>query len=360
MQWTLSPWLGPAAALALVIQPVACARAEAAPQRAISARAPVEVMTADVVERKFPKSLILTGSLAPNQSSRVATNRAGKVVKTYVERGTVVQQGDVLARLDADDAALVAAEARASAENARTQDRQAQLDCERAEQLFARNVISRAAYDQAKTGCDAASTSVEAAQARALLASRNVTDSVIRAPFAGQVVERFVSVGEYVAPGTPIARIIQVDPMRIELSVPETASGELSVRQRLDFSVAALPGERFEAKVRYIAPAIEGRSRNLTIEAVLDQPDPRLKPGMFVTTRLVIGQERALAVPASAVRGDAQSARAWVKLGHHLEERVIALGQRDGGVVAVKSGLARGERVVADPSPDQYDGQAVL
>ena len=81
---------------------------------------------------------------------------------------------------------------------------------------------------------------------------------------------------------------------------------------------------------------------------------------MFVTTRLVIGQERALAVPASAVRGDAQSARAWVKIGNHLEERVIALGQRDGSVVAVKSGLARGEQVVADPSPDQYDGQAVL
>jgi membrane fusion protein (multidrug efflux system) len=315
--------------------------------------------TVDVSERVFPKTLLLTGSLEPNQSSNVASEGAGKVVKTFLERGSRVKKGEVIARLDASAAALAAAEASASAQTSKTQARHAKLECERAEKLFAERVISRAEYDQAKASCDSAGSSASAANARAARASKEVSDAVIRAPFSGVVMERFVSVGEYVMPGTKIARIVEVDPMRIELGVPEIASGKIAQDQTLRFEVASLPGRALSAKVRYVGPALEDRSRNLTVEAIVDHPDTALLPGMFATTRVAVGTERALAIPESAVGGDSSSPRVFVVSSDRIEERVVSLGEHDAGQVEVNKGLANGERVVNRPGADLRDGIAL-
>jgi len=313
--------------------------------------------TVEVVERSFPKNLVLTGSLAPNQSSSVAADAPGKVIETLVERGTLVKRGQLLVRLDASEAALGRAEAEAGVDAARTQEHSASLECERAERLFANEVISRAAYEKAKAGCDGAGSNLTAASVRASRASKRLGDSLIRAPFSGVVVERFVSVGEYVAPGSRIARIIQVDPMRVELSVPEVLSGAVSQGQTVSFTVASLPEEHFPATIRFVGPAVEDHSRNLTVEAVIDRPDPRLRPGMFATTRLVVGKEKALAIPERAVGGDRSSPRAWVvSADDRIEERVLSLGDQDATVVMVKKGLARGERIVVQPGSKLHDG----
>jgi membrane fusion protein, multidrug efflux system len=349
-----------ATAVALAALAVACASAEAAPKA--TSEKTIEratLTTADVVERSFPKTLLLTGSLVPNQSASVAADGAGKVVETFVERGTTVKRGQILARLDASEAALAQAEARAGVDAAHTREQNARLECERAEQLLAREVISRAAYDQAKANCDGADSGLDLARVHASRAAKKIGDSLIRAPFSGVVVERFVSTGEYVLPGSRVARIIQVDPMRVELSAPEVLSGRLGPGQSVSFTVASLPEESFAATLRYVAPAVEDRSRNLTVEALIDRPDPRLRPGMFATTRLVIGRENALAIPERAIGGDRSSPRAWVLSGDRIEERVLSLGEKDGTMTMVKKGLASGERIVVGPSAGLQDGLRV-
>jgi membrane fusion protein (multidrug efflux system) len=347
-------------AVALAALTVACARAEAAPkpnpEKTVDRAG---LTTTDVVERSFPKTLLLTGSLAPNQSASVAADGGGKVVETFVERGTTVKRGQILARLDASEAALAKAEAQAGVDAAHTREQNARLECERAEQLLAKEAISRAAYDQAKANCDGADSNLDLARVHASRAAKRVGDSLVRAPFSGVVVERFVSTGEYVLPGSRVARIIQVDPMRVELSAPEVLSAALAPGQSVSFTVASLPAETFVATVRYIAPAVEDRSRNLTVEALIDRPDPRLRPGMFATTRLVIAREKALAVPERAIGGDRSSPRAWVLSGDRIEERVLSLGERDDTMTMVKKGLAAGERVVVGPSPVLQDGLRV-
>jgi membrane fusion protein, multidrug efflux system len=349
-----------ATAVALAALAIACTRAEAAPR--VNPEQTVDrasLSTAEVVERWFPKTLLLTGSLMPNNSASIAADGAGKVVETFIERGTTVKRGQILARLDASEAALTVAEADAGIDAARSREQNARLECERAEQLLARQVISQAAYDQAKAGCDGADSGLNLAKVHASRAAKQLGDSVIRAPFAGVVVERFVSTGEYVMPGARVARIIQVDPMRVELSVPEVLSGKLTPGQNVNFTVASLPEESFAAIVRYVAPAVEDRSRNLTVEALIEHSDPRLRPGMFATTRLVIGRERALAVPERAIGGDRSSPRAWVLSGDRLEERVLSLGDADGAVTPVKKGLASGEQVVVAPNAGLVDGLRV-
>lgn len=348
--WSLYIALGAAA--------VACARAEAAPSREDGSPA-VRVTTATVTERKLPKSALLTGSLEAHASSDVAAEGAGKVIFAKVERGDQVKKGTILARLDASEAALAAAEAGAAADAARTQETHARLECERSKRLAEQNVISRAEWDRVRAGCDTATSSRSAAQARAARARRQVADSVVRAPFDGVVVERFVDVGEFVAPGTRIARIVQSDPIRVQLSLPETLVGQVHTGQKIDFSVAILPDEEFSATVRYISPALEERDRSLTLEAVLNGTDARLKPGMFVTAKVAVGAEQSLAVPRSALVTDGATPRLFVVREKQLEVRVVSIGQRDGEWVAVNKGIAGGESVVVQPAADLRDGMRV-
>jgi membrane fusion protein (multidrug efflux system) len=338
----------------------ACKQVAASERTADTADASkVHVTDAAVAERAFPKVLRLTGSLTAHQASNVATDAAGRVLETLVERGSVVEKGAILARLDASDAALAAREAAAAADTASTSNDRARADCDRADKLVSSGAISRAEYDQVRAGCATASSSLDGARARAARAKKHLGDTVIRAPFSGVVAERFVSVGEYVGPGTRIARIVQADPLRVEFAVPEAATGQLAVGQKRTFSVAALPAERFGATVRFVGPAIEAQTRNLLVEAVVDVADERLKPGGFVSTRLVLGEQRLPAVPEGALREDGSGARVFVVADGVLQERLVTLGERDGGFAAVLKGVAPGEHVVTDPSADLRDGVKV-
>ncbi|MBK8996700.1 MAG: efflux RND transporter periplasmic adaptor subunit [Myxococcales bacterium] len=345
-------------ALALLLSAVACARAEAAPSAGESPEA-VAVTTTLVTEQSFAKTTLLSGSLLANQRAEIAADTAGKVLKTYVERGDVVAKGALLARLDSRENAMHAAEASAAAEAALTQEQHQKLECQRSEKLLAQKVISRAEHDRQRASCDSSAAATRAAKARAARAGKEVGDSSIRAPFAGIVVERSVAAGELVVPGRRIAVLVQRDPLRVELAVPEAAVTKIGKGQAVWFSVAPLPAERFRAEVRYVGPVLDQKSRNLIVEALVESDDARLLPGMFATARLPVGEQRWASIPATAVTGRSESPRVFVVQNGKLQERLVQLGERDGDRVAVLKGLARGERIVAAPVPGLADGTRV-
>lgn len=350
--------LGGLALVSMLALVSACARAEAAPAPSAS-QEPVAVTTTEVTEQSFPKTTLLSGSLIASQRAEVAADTAGKVLQTFVERGDVVKKGALLAKLDARENAMSAAEASAAAEAARTQELHAKLECERSEKLLAQKVISRAEYDRQKASCDSSAASTRAARARAARAGKEVGDASIRAPFAGIVVERSVATGEFVVPGRRIAVLVQRDPLRVELAVPEAAVAKIAKDQELAFSVAPLPNERFKARVRYVGPVLEEKSRNLVVEALVESEDARLLPGMFATARLPVGEQRWASIPVGAVTGETGSPRVFVVSEGVVQERVVQLGESAGDRVAVLKGLKKGERVVVKPEPGLADGARV-
>jgi membrane fusion protein (multidrug efflux system) len=337
---------------------IACARAEAAPAPTPT-ETPISVDSSDVTERSMPRTLLLTGTLIAHEQSAVASDTSGKVVKTFVERGDIVKKGQVLAKLDASESSMNAAEAGASAKAADAQAKNARIECDRAERLIAERAISRSEYDRMKASCESNTASSSAAWARASRAQKEVADAIIRAPFSGVVAERFVSVGEFVNPGSKIATVVQRNPMRLELDVPEAASLKLSVGQKLGFSVAPVANESFEAKVKFVGPVLDEKSRNLRVEAIIEKDDERLKPGMFVTTRLAIGKENMLVIPSSAITGTDSVHRVFVIHEGRIQERVVQTGEREGKLISISKGLAKGERVVTKPNAQLRDGIAV-
>lgn len=335
-----------------------CQRSDAAPG-AVVQEPPIRVVTALASERVVPEYLTLTGSLLADKESDIAADANGRVLTTKVERGQAVKQGELLATLDASAAALNARAAAAQEQFAKTQASQAKVECERSKRLFDSGAISRAEFDRSMTQCTGSEWSVAAAAAQHGSAAKVVRDSAIRAPFSGVIGERYVNVGQYVQPNTAVVSLYSIDPLRLELSVPEANVGLIRQDLPLTFRVSAYGDEGFTGKVRFISPHVRQASRDLVVEALVPNAEGRLRPGMFAIVRLEVGQKPGVVVPLNAVRKDLEPPRAYAVVAGQIEERVLQLGEVLGDVVAVGSGAKVGDAFVVDPPKTIHDGQRV-
>ena len=345
----------PALILAAVL--AACARTRAvsnSPQTAAAVQlATVVVTTAPVAE-----TLALTGTLRAPQDSEVAASASGQVVRTFVERGDRLARGRPLVELDLRVSTLAADEARANLEAARAEQVFAEKDCARNQRLFDKGAITVQELDRANADCRTKGESVRASASRLRKASEYLADAVVRAPFAGIVSERYVNVGEWVQAGAKVAHVVQIDPLRLELTVAEANVGAVHAGLTVDFEVAALPGRTFQGTVAYVAPSVRTSTRDLVFEAVVKNPDGVLKPGMFASARLTLGTVQLAAVPRAALRKDGETMRAFVVRDGRVEERVVEAATTLGARVAVRAGLVTGDRVVAQAA-NVSDGTAV-
>lgn len=358
---------------------------------------PVAVAAATVESRAIERYLRVTGSLAADEQAEVSAETAGRVVETPVERGSSVAAGTVLVRISAAETSAQLQEAEANAAQiearlglaaGRTFDPErvpdvrtakasvdlAEAEFRRIESLLEQKVVSRSEYDQRRAQVDSARQqyqaarnaaeqsyrALEAARARVALARKSVADTTVRAPFAGLVAERVVSIGDYVTRGTRVATVVRIDPMRVELTVPEQAVSLVKVGQPVRLTVDAYPGEEFTASVRFVSPSLAERQRALTVEAVAPNRDGRLKPGLFATASIQQPQGApALLVPANAVETVAGTSRLYVLTGDKVEERIVTTGQTAGDRLEITSGVAEGDVVALDPRGRLADGMPV-
>ena len=346
-------------ACALILSSSACHRADGAPLPVAKEEPPVRVTTAVASERPVPEYLTLTGSLLADKESDIAADANGKVLSTKVERGQSVKQGELLATLDASAAALSARAALAQEQFAKTQAEQAKTECDRSKQLFDSGAISKAEYDRAVSQCTGTQWSVAAAAAQHGSAAKMVGDSAIRAPFSGVVGQRYVSVGQYVQPSTRVVSLYAIDPLRLELSVPEANVALIRADLPVEFRVSAYGEQLFVGKVRFISPNVRQQSRDLVVEAVVPNGDGKLRPGMFATVRLKVGEKPSVVAPLTTVRKDLDPPRTYAVLGGQIEERVVQLGEELDGQVAIVSGVKVGDALVVNPPKTMHDGQRV-
>jgi RND family efflux transporter MFP subunit len=384
-------------ALCVALIATACTRAtgeSAAPAEA--AAVPVTLTTA--VEQPVTRFIRVSGTLTAEEDAEVAAEIAGRVVATPVERGTRVSSGSDLVRIAAVEAEAQAREAQANAAqiearlgiangapfdaervpevaNASATHALAQSDFERVKMLFEKQLLSQSEFDQrraqvesaarqydvARNGAEQQYQSLLAARARTAVAQKAVADTVVRAPFSGVVGERFVSVGDYVTRGTKVASVMRIDPLRVELTVPEQYVSAVAVGSPVTFEVDAYPGETFTGQVRYVSPSVKTETRALMLEAAVPNPSSRLKPGFFATARIAQATKLpGLLVPAAAVRTVAGTARVFVVAGDRAEERVVMTGQVVGDEIEIASGLKAGERIVTTGLDQMVDGVRVV
>ena len=192
------------------------------------------------------------------------------------------------------------------------------------------------------------------------LAKKALADTVVKAPFAGVVGERLVSVGDYVQRGTKVASVMRTNPLRVQLTVPEQYSTGIAVGRSVSFEVDASPGQKFTGQVRYVSPALEANSRTLVVEAVVPNDSGALKPGAFATALIEqANQSPAILTPVNAVRTVAGTSRVFVVTGGKVEERIVTVGQQVGDLIEITSGLKTGETVATSNVTQLADGVPV-
>ncbi|MBL9037838.1 MAG: efflux RND transporter periplasmic adaptor subunit [Archangium sp.] len=324
------------------------------------AAAPVKVETGTVQTIPVSQYLTLTGSVVADQQSEMAANVSGRVIATYVERGQVVKRGQAIALVDAQGAAFSASAAGSQAKAAEAQLALAMTDCERADRLFKEGAIAKSEYDRLKTSCSAQVFSAEAAKSNAGLASKLADDTLIRAPFDGVVGERYINVGEYVQPPTRVASLYAVNPVRVQISVPESSVGAVQQGQTVEVTVGAFENRVFVGKVRFVAPNLRPSTRDLLVEAVVPNADGALKPGMFATTRLVTGESPQATVPVDAIVADGTTKRLFLAKDNKAIELVVQTGSEKDGRVAVIDSLQPTDIIIVKPPSTLRDGAAIL
>ena len=387
------------AALLIAIVLAACGKSEDKPPKAAAsaAVAPVTVVSAVAKERTSPRVLEVTGTLVPDAQADVAAETSGRVMAVAIERGTSLAAGTVIARLDDRDATnqlreAEAAEAQAVAKVGLTPGRafdaadnvevkKVRLAMERLEkeyQRYARLVdegaVSRSEaesrqveYLTAKEEYAAAvQRAREAYQAlltqrvRVQVARKGLDDVVIRAPFEGLVAEKYVSVGQFLQKGARVATLVRVDPLRIELTVPEIATAAVKRARSVRFAVQAYPDQSFEGRIKYIGPSLRSDSRALVVEAVVPNRQRLLHPGFFATARIDLpAGEPSVFVPSSAVRTEATVSRVFVLKDGRAEQRFVQIGPATGDEVEIVRGLGAGERVATSGLDRLADGVAI-
>ena len=345
------------AVLAAVASSAGCKAAAGQTRAAVEPVPVLDVKLATASEIKVPRVLTLSGTLIGNEQAKVAAGASGKVLATFVERGQVVKKGAVLAQLDTRSMRAQAQEATAQIASLKAQQTQAELDCQRNQRMFDKNAISKVEYDRSRTQCETSKWSVSAAEARKALINENLRDAQIRAPFSGMVVERHVAAGEWVRVDSPVATLVDVDALRVELTVPEAELVHVRQGMNVAFRTAAGDGgELYEGKIRYVGPSVRQQTRDAVVEAVVENGAHALRPGMFVTAQIALGEQALPGIPAGAVRTEGAQHHVFVNVGGRLEDRLVQLGDTRDGFVAVVDGIKGGDSVVAQVSPDVRDG----
>ncbi|HQW59526.1 MAG TPA: efflux RND transporter periplasmic adaptor subunit [Thermomonas sp.] len=313
----------------------ACGKDEAAKPGGPGGRGggPVPVVVETVAAQEWTDALRALGTVHAREAVTITAKVSETVQQVHFESGQQVARGAPLVTLSGQQqqAAL------ASAEAALGEAEQLFL---RQQQLVEQQLIARAALDAQRATRDAARAQV--AQVRA-----NLSDRVIRAPFAGVLGIRQVSPGALVTPGTPIATLDDVSRVFVDFPVPETELADVGPGQALVGRVATYGERSFDGTVATVSTRLDSASRAATVRGDFPNADGALKPGMLVEVSLSRGTRQALVVPEIAVQQIGSETFVWrVKSDDTVEKANVEVGGRVPGKVMLKAGVEAGQRIV--------------
>ncbi len=329
----------------LAVALLSACSAEPAPP---AARAPVGFETLEVAVEASPRERAWDGVVEAVNQATLSAQTAGRVLELPFDVNDYVEAGQVVVRFT--DVEQVSASRRASAalNAAQAEAAEAELSYRRTEELVGKQLLARAALDQARARRDAARAALEAARAGVSEAGEQVDYTVIKAPYSGILTERLVEVGESVRPGQPLVSGLSLDQLRVNVEVPQ--SDIQAIREHGAAAVLLPDGRRIEASGVVIFPYADPKTHSFRIRVELPQANTGLQPGMTVKTAFKTGEARRILIPASALVSRSEVTAVYeVDPANRVSLRQVRVGHRLGDRIEVLAGLSAGDRIAADP-----------
>jgi multidrug efflux pump subunit AcrA (membrane-fusion protein) len=346
---------------------------------------PVAVQTVPVVARNVQRTVEGVGTLFPYDETIISAEIEGRVDELNVDLGDQVSAGQVLLHINDEEQRYLLAQNEAllrqalerlglKDENDRIADvrnapepRRVQAELYEAEQRYnrtkqlkdqgiaadadldaaqARYRAAQAAYDSSLNQARNMIQMVEQYKAQLQLQRKKMRDTSVRAPFAGAVKERTVSLGQYVRPNSPLITLVKVDPLRLRLEVPERMAPWIRSGQTAEVYVEAFEDRRFEGKIWRISPTVDQSKRTFVVEALVSNPGAQLKPGSYARARVPTQKtERIKLLPTRAVNYVFGSMKAYVVKDGVVEARDVKTGDRFDDQIEIIEGVSEGEQV---------------
>ncbi|MBI3401037.1 MAG: efflux RND transporter periplasmic adaptor subunit [Acidobacteria bacterium] len=340
----------------------------------------VVTQTTGVQRMSVQRQVDLSGTLLSPDQAKVSSEVAGIVREVPIQLGTEVKAGDVLVRLEPRELQLALDRAESALRQVeaqlgitRSQDREPPPDEQiasvrqaianrddaraafaRAQQLNSRGLLSQVDRDTADTRLKVTEANYQAAidTARSLkaslqdrraafeLAQKKLTDAVVRAPVAGSISERLVQPGEYIRENTPVATIVQMQPLKLKTAIQEKHASLIKVGQSVEFTVEAFPDRGFVGRIAYVSPAVDQATRTFPVEALVENASRQLKPGFFAKGTVQTKVDRdVLAVPEDAISTLAGVSTVYVIEDGKARQQQVTLGARANNLVEITNGL---------------------
>jgi RND family efflux transporter MFP subunit len=310
-----------------------------------------EVTVTKVRKGEIAASLLVTGNLAalPNHDAKIAPLVPGRIARVSVVEGDRVAAGQELAELDSTllreqehQAEAAVAQAQASLNNTRIAE-------QREESLLGRGISSRKEVEDARTAAAVAEATLKQAQAVLATAKAQLERAIVRAPFAGTVVRRFVNAGEQVdgTAAQPVVEVADVNQLELLGTVPATRLGDIRTGEKFEFESSAASG-KLTAVVASVLPAVDPATNNGTVRIRIENPSGALKLGEFLSVDLPLKQRGPrLVLPRTAVYPDENGAPHVYKLsGDTTEFEPVEVGVQTKDEVEILSGVNEGDTVV--------------
>lgn len=308
-----------------------------------------QVVVVQAKSQPLEEKISLVGNVLANEAVEIKSEVEGTVTEVHFSEGQSVEKGAPLITLNER-------KLQAEVQQAEANFKLSQSNLDRAKKLFEEKLISKQEYDQL-------STTYQANEANLELRRQHLRDVKIIAPFEGVVGARSVSPGQVISKNTSITWVTDLDPVKVEVSVPERFLGQLKVNQPLDIKVAAYPKENFRGKVYFVAQNVNPVDRTALIKAELPNPDHKLKPGMFANLELTMAiRENAIVIPEVALTRVLDNNKAMVYIvgsNNVAQIRPVELGIRMPGEVEIIKGIQAGENVIVEGIQKTIPGNPV-
>ena len=296
--------------------------------------------------KSFPLSAEALGNARANESVDIRPKITATLTEISFEEGQEVEAGDVLVKLDNLEQVADLAAARAALVDSEASFR-------RSSELFRTNVVAKSQLlqDEAKKIADEAMVSV---------AEKRLADTIVRAPFAGRLGLRRVSIGSLVSPGTIITTLDDTHIIKVDFDLPEIYLSRLEPGLRVLAHSAAFPDQDFTGEVSSVDTRVDPVSRTVRVRSEMPNPEGHLRPGMFLTVNLLNDTVEALVIPERALIPERSMQYVYVVGDNEIvEKRAVQIGRRRPGEVEIISGLSAGELVIIDGTQKARDGQPV-
>lgn len=305
------------------------------------AQGAVEVATAVSVVKPMGVEIEAVGTARANEAVEITSKTSNLVTAIRFEEGSQVKAGAVLVELDSAEARAALAEAEAALADSERQ-------YVRSRDLAASQALSASNLDQIEATLKGNRARVEAAKAR-------LSDTSIRAGFAGRTGFRRISVGSVVTPGTVITTLDDSSIIKLDFTVPENFLFALRMGLPVKATTTGLRGRTFQGKITNLDSRVDPVTRSMFVRAEIPNPDGALRPGMFMTVSLAGDVAPALVVPEAAIVPEQGRAYIFVIEDGIAHRREVALGRRKVGEIEITAGIKEGERVVVDGTQNLTD-----